>query len=287
MKKVKKTTAPALQERPEGYGEWIAELKARVHAAQQRAALAVNRELVLLYWQIGHDVLDRQAQQGWGAKVIEQISLDLKAAFPEMKGFSPRNLQYMRAFAAAWPNLEFVQGVLARLPWYHQIALLDKLSTEAERRWYVAKAIEHNWSRNILVIQIETGAQARSDAALTNVDAFLPKPFSDLARERTNRAQTVRKKRMMFVICERDRSPGRQTGARQFPPNQRVSRAQRMLQTQLDANSQRSGDICTSQRLVRTRPFVFFEGRGAAERHGRVDCCKQLMRGQTEHQLPK
>lgn len=93
---------------PEGYGDWLADLKGRIHNAQQRAMLAVNRELVLLYWQIGNDILARQAQQGWGAKVIERLAHDLRAAFPDMKGFSPRNLKYMRAFAEAWPGPEFV-----------------------------------------------------------------------------------------------------------------------------------------------------------------------------------
>ncbi len=105
---------------PAGYADWLAELKTRIHAAQQRAALAVNRELVLLYWQIGRDILARQASQGWGAKVIERLSHDLRTAFPQMKGFSPRNLKYMRAFAEAWPDAEFVQAVLAQLPWYHR-----------------------------------------------------------------------------------------------------------------------------------------------------------------------
>jgi predicted nuclease of restriction endonuclease-like (RecB) superfamily len=114
---------------PEGYADWLLDLKSRIHTAQQRAALAVNRELVLLYWQIGRDILARQASQGWGAKVIERLAHDLRTAFPEMKGFSPRNLKYMRAFAEAWPDDEFVQAVLAQLPWYHQLALLDKLST--------------------------------------------------------------------------------------------------------------------------------------------------------------
>jgi len=97
------------------------------YAAQQRAALAVNHELVLRYWQIGRDILTRQAQQGWGAKVSERLSQDLRAAFPDMKGFSPRNLKYMRAFAEAWPDAEFVQQAAAQLPRYHQLALLDKL----------------------------------------------------------------------------------------------------------------------------------------------------------------
>ena len=173
----------SLSSPPEGYAEWLADLKGRIHNAQQRATLAVNRELVLLYWQIGCDILVRQAAQGWGAKVIERLAHDLRAAFPEMKGFSPRNLKYMRSFAQAWPDAEFVQGVLAQLPWYHQLALLDKLPCPGTRRWYAAKAIEHNWSRNILVMQIETHLLERSGKAVTNFTANLPEPQSDLARE--------------------------------------------------------------------------------------------------------
>jgi predicted nuclease of restriction endonuclease-like (RecB) superfamily len=168
---------------PEGYADWLADLKGRIHTAQQRATLAVNRELVLLYWHIGRDILARQSAQGWGTKVIERLAHDLREAFPEMKGFSPRNLKYMRAFAQAWPDAEFVQGVLAQLPWYHQLALLDKLGSPESRRWYAAKAIEHNWSRNILVMQIETRLLERSGTAVTNFAASLPKPQSDLARE--------------------------------------------------------------------------------------------------------
>lgn len=134
-------------------------------------------------WQIGRDILARQAKQGWGAKVIERLAHDLRTAFPEMKGFSPRNLKYMRAFAEAWPDAEFVQAVLAQLPWYHQLALLDKLTRPEDRRWYAAMAIEHNWSRNILVMQIEAGLLQRSGSAITNFDVSLPLAQSDLARE--------------------------------------------------------------------------------------------------------
>ena len=168
---------------PEGYAEWLADLKSRIHTAQQRATLSVNRELVLLYWQIGQDILARQSAQGWGAKVIERLALDLRAAFPDMKGFSPRNLKYMRAFAQAWPDAQFVQEVLAQLPWYHQLALLDKLPGPETRRWYAAKALKHNWSRNILVMQIEARLLERSGKAVTNFEASLPAPQSDLARE--------------------------------------------------------------------------------------------------------
>ncbi len=168
---------------PEGYDNWLAELKKRIHTAQQRATLAVNRELVQLYWQIGRDILQRQAEQGWGAKVIERLAHDLRTTFPEMKGFSPRNLKYMRTFAEAWPDESFVQEVLAQLPWYHQLALLEKLTSSESRCWYAAKAIEHNWSRNVLVMQIETRLQQRSGSAVTNFESRLPKAQSDLARE--------------------------------------------------------------------------------------------------------
>jgi predicted nuclease of restriction endonuclease-like (RecB) superfamily len=174
---------PYLTTPPDGYSDWLSDLKNRIHHAQQRASLAVNRELVLLYWQIGQDILQRQAAQGWGAKVIDRLAHDLRTAFPDMKGFSPRNLKYMRAFAEAWPDSEFVQGVLAQLPWYHQLALLDKLPDAESRRWYAAKAIEHNWSRNVLVIQIESGLLERQGRAVTNFEARLPKAQSDLARE--------------------------------------------------------------------------------------------------------
>lgn len=168
---------------PEGYSDWLSDLKGRIHSAQQRSTLAVNRELVLLYWQIGRDILSRQSQQGWGTKVIERLAQDLRTAFPDMKGFSPRNLKYMRAFAEAWPDAEFVQGVLAQLPWYHQIALLDKLPGPETRRWYASKAIEHNWSRNILVMQIESRLLERNGNAVSNFETHLPKAQSDLARE--------------------------------------------------------------------------------------------------------
>lgn len=168
---------------PAGYSDWLADLKGRIHTAQQRATLAVNRELVLLYWHIGRDILARQASQGWGAKVIERLAHDLRAAFPDMRGFSPRNLKYMRAFAEAWPDAEFVQQAAAQLPWGHNLVLLDRLNSPEERGWYAAQALEHNWSRNVLNIQIETRLLARSGTAVTNFAARLPRPQSDLARE--------------------------------------------------------------------------------------------------------
>ena len=115
------------------YASWLSELKQRIQSAQQRATLSVNRELILLYWQIGHDILERQQAQGWGAKVIDQLAHDLMAAFPEMKGFSRRNLLYMRSFAEQWPEIEFVQQAVAQIPWGHNILIITdrKLGRDA------------------------------------------------------------------------------------------------------------------------------------------------------------
>ena len=168
---------------PAGYAEWLLALKTRIHTAQQRAALAVNRELVLLYWQIGCDILARQAEQGWGAKVIERLAHDLRSAFPEMKGFSRANLMYMRAFAEAWPDAEIVQQAVGQLPWGHNLALLTKLKKPEQRLAYARRAIEHGWSRNVLNIHIERRLLEREGKAITNFDARLPKPHSDLAHE--------------------------------------------------------------------------------------------------------
>ena len=142
---------------PEGYVDWLADLKGRIHAAQQRATLAVNRELVLLYWQIGCDILARQAQAGWGAKVIERLAQDLRTAFPDMKGFSRANLMYMRAFAEAWPDAEIVQQAVGQLPWGHNLVLLTRLKDSQHRLAYAQSAIAQGWSRNVLNIHIGTG----------------------------------------------------------------------------------------------------------------------------------
>ena len=168
---------------PAGYAAWLTELKARIHTAQQRATLAVNRELVLLYWQIGRDILARQAEQGWGAKVIERLAEDLRLAFPEMKGFSRANLMYMRAFAEAWPDAEIVQQAVGQLPWGHNLVLLTRLKDPAQRLAYAESAIAHGWSRNVLNIHIETRLLERSGQAVTHFASSLPKPQSDLARE--------------------------------------------------------------------------------------------------------
>ncbi len=120
-----------------GYAQLLENLRQRIRQAQVRAALSVNRELVLLYWHIGREILQRQAQEDWGAKVIDRLAQDLTQEFPEMKGFSPRNLKYMRAFAEAWPDEQIVQQLVAQIPWGHNVRLLDYVKDPAERLWYV------------------------------------------------------------------------------------------------------------------------------------------------------
>ena len=104
---------------PEGYASWLAELKTRFAGARQRAALSVNQEQIRLYWQIGRDILERQSNQGWGAKVIDRLASDLKDSFPDIKGFSARNLKYMRYFAEHCPDMQIGQQPAAQLPWFH------------------------------------------------------------------------------------------------------------------------------------------------------------------------
>ncbi len=168
---------------PQDYDDFLRELKERILSVQVKAALSVNRELVLLYWYIGREILTRQQQQGWGAKVIDKLATDLRQAFPEMKGFSARNLKYVRAFAQAYPDEEFVQQLVAQIPWGHNVRILDAVKDSEERKWYVEQTIQYGWSRNILVHQIESGLYHRQGKAVTNFDRTLPKPQSELAQQ--------------------------------------------------------------------------------------------------------
>jgi len=168
---------------PQGYREFLHGLKLRIQQAQLKATLAVNRELILLYWQIGRDILERQERAGWGARIVERLAQDLHREFPDVRGFSPRNFKYMRAFAEAWPDEAIVQQLVAQLPWGHNVRLLDKIQDPAERAWYVEQAIQNGWSRNILVMQIESGLYRRQGKAQTNFARTLPSLQSDLAQQ--------------------------------------------------------------------------------------------------------
>ena len=163
------------------YAQVLTKLKDDVRASRIRVARAVNTELILLYHRIGTYILKLQKEQGWGSKVIQQLSKDLKSTFPDMNGFSERNLKYMRKFAFEYPDAEFVQQAVAQLPWSHICIILTALQSPDARQFYIAKAIENAWSRNILSIQIEGRLYERSGKAVTNFDDKLPPPLSDLA----------------------------------------------------------------------------------------------------------
>lgn len=183
MKNNKNNNAPLMKDDflSVEYANLIKSLKTKVEQTRYKAARAVNKELILLYYHIGSEILKSQETQGWGAKVIDRLSHDLRSSFPEMKGLSPRNLKYMRLFAESYPDLEFVQEVLAQLTWYHNITLLDKIKDLETRLFYIMKAIEHGWSRNVMVMQMELALHKREGKAVTNFKVKLPFPQSDLA----------------------------------------------------------------------------------------------------------
>lgn len=165
------------------YLELLLEVKTKIRAAQIQAMVTVNRQLVLLYWEIGESILERQRLANWGDKILKQLAADLKMEFPNMEGFSMTNLKYMRQFARAYPNFPIGQAPLDQLSWYHNITLLQKCPDESQRFWYAAAALEYGWSRDVLVHQIETRLFERQGSAPSNFKATLPKPDSDLAQQ--------------------------------------------------------------------------------------------------------
>jgi predicted nuclease of restriction endonuclease-like (RecB) superfamily len=168
---------------PAGYEELLRGLKQRIQQARLKAVLAVNRELVLLYWGIGREILARQKHDGWGTGVIERLAKDLRSAFPDMQGLSSRNFGYMKAFAEAWPEEAILQQAVAKLPWGHNIRLIEQVKDPAERIWYAEQTLRNGWSRNVLVMQIESGLYRRQGKAQTNFAETLPADQSDLAQQ--------------------------------------------------------------------------------------------------------
>jgi predicted nuclease of restriction endonuclease-like (RecB) superfamily len=168
---------------PDDYAELLAHLKAESSAARTRAVLAVNHELIGLYWRIGKEILKRQEQEGWGARVIKRLGSDLRTEFPQIKGLSYTNLKYMRQFAASWPDRAIGPQTVGQLPWGHVRCLLDKLDDPTARLWYVQSAVEGGWSRKVLEHHIATGRYEREGKALTNFSRTLPAPESDLVQQ--------------------------------------------------------------------------------------------------------
>ncbi len=168
---------------PDSYSEFLGNLKKRIQQERLKVVLSANAALVMMYWDIGNDILQKQKDEGWGAKVIDRLSHDLKDAFPDMTGFSPRNLKYMRKLAASWEDRKIVQEVLAQITWYHNLALLEKLEEPDLRLWYAGKTVENGWSRNVLVFQIEAHLHERIGQAINNFDLSLPPADSDMANQ--------------------------------------------------------------------------------------------------------
>ena len=177
---------PPVAELPDDYAAVLRELKECIGIERLRTVMSANAEMVLLYWDVGSVILQRQQSEGWGARVIDRLSADLRKAFPDMRGLSPRNLKYMRAFASAWPERRIVQEVLAQITWYQNIALLEKLTGSEERLWYARKTLEHGWSHNILgVAQWETKLTRSLPKELATSLPSIEQIEAELSREET------------------------------------------------------------------------------------------------------
>lgn len=178
----------SLQNGAGDYKALLERLKSEIRTTQLRATIAANTEFLAMYWRIGRIIVEQEKQQGWGQKVVVRLVADLKAEFPNIKGMSPRNLRYMKSFAAAYPDDPFgenpiLQVPLAKLTWYHHLTLLDKVKEPEARHFYIQATIENGWSRDVMVQQIESKYRERSGKAITNFERTLPEPFSDLAQQ--------------------------------------------------------------------------------------------------------
>lgn len=162
------------------YKEIFKNVKNEILQAQYRAMQVVNKELIFMYWNIGKIILENSE---WGNKFIDTLSIDLKVEFPEIHGFSTRNLKYMKKIALEYPDFEFVQQVVAQIPWGHNIVLLEKIKDIEERKWYIQETIKNGWSRNVLIMQIDSKLYKRQAIAnkITNFENTLPDAQSDLA----------------------------------------------------------------------------------------------------------
>lgn len=198
---VKKKSTAGTAAIPAGYSEFVDSLKRRIRSARLDASLAVNRELLVLYYSIGYDLHQKTGRGSWGSSIIDKISADLHASFPGMEGLSPRNLRRMRAFyrtyplddgsRAIWPRavakIDIINWppAVANLPWSHNVALFETIKDKKLRVWYAEAALQYGWSRDVLLMQIENKLHSRKGKALTNFSRTLPEPQSDLAQQIT------------------------------------------------------------------------------------------------------
>lgn len=195
---------------PNGYTQWRKDIEQLIDTAKLHTALNVNVGTLTLYWNIGKSILQKQEREGWGKQVIEQLSKDLISRYPDDRGYSVRNLRYMKRFASAYPDFpilqvplaelkelpilqatlaelenegkEFVQVPLAQISWYHHISLLPKVKDEAERAYYITETSQNGWSRDVMLLQIDNGYIHAKGHAINNFEQTLPPPQSDLAR---------------------------------------------------------------------------------------------------------
>lgn len=164
------------------YKAFIMGIKDKIVEERLQIVVEANRKVILLYWRIGNEIVENQKKLGWGAKVIDRMSADLKKAFPDMKGFSPRNLKYMKKLAECWNEYKIVQEVIAQIPWSSNISLMDKLKDYESRLWYAKKLIENGWSKTILDLQISTKLIERQGKSINNFESTLPPTDSDMAK---------------------------------------------------------------------------------------------------------
>jgi predicted nuclease of restriction endonuclease-like (RecB) superfamily len=186
---------------PADYKSFLKDLKERIQQARLKASIVVNQELLLLYYGIGLDLDTKTTKAHWGTSIIDQLSNDLHSSFPDMEGFSPRNLRRMRSFYRAYPlekralglwprtvaKIELVKWppAVAKLTWAHNVILIEKTKDLTAREWYAQQTVEQGWSRDILSLQIESGLHKRHGKALSNFNQVLPPPHSDLAQQIT------------------------------------------------------------------------------------------------------
>lgn len=165
------------------YKNLFSDIKQRILSSQLKAALSVNAEMIFLYWQIGNSIAQKQNEQGWSSGVIPQLAKDLKIEFPNFKGYSERNLGRMLAFYREYPDESILPQAVAKLPWGHNILLIEKIKDQQKRFWYAEKCIENNWSRDVLDLQIKNSLIDRQGRSINNFESTLPKPLSDLANQ--------------------------------------------------------------------------------------------------------
>ncbi len=163
------------------YASLLADIVGEVHQAEAQLIRTSNATMINLYWRIGSLIVERRAIEGYGANVVDRLSADLAASFPGQRGFAPRSLRYMRAFAAAWPDGEKLQQLLQFLPWGHVTTLLDRLDVSTEREWYARRALEDGWSRGVLIDRIKAQLHLREGSAPTNFSATLGVPAATAA----------------------------------------------------------------------------------------------------------